>query len=166
MFATAALLYCSPPPAECMPMTDHTRPPAPLAMLGYGGLLPFLGTAVGTWLPVGWAPAAAFGFMAWSAAVLAFLGGLQWGIALRPGADRLAERLGVGALPVVAAAVAVPIGVRWGALLLLAGYVLFLAWDRRRNRGLMPDWYVPLRMRLTAGVVICHLIFLGRYVPG
>lgn len=160
------LLYCDPPRPERLPMSDTASPPVAVVLLGYGGLLPFLATAIGTTLPVSWAPPAAFGFMAYSAAMLAFLGGLQWGIALHPHADRFVERLVVGVLPVLAAALAVPIGVRWGALLLLAGYVLFLAWDMPRNRGLMPGWYVPLRIRLTAGVAICHLIFLGHYVLG
>lgn len=147
-------------------MSDTAVPPVAVSLLGYGSLLPFLATAVGTTLPVGWAPAAAFGFMAYSAAVLAFLGGLQWGIALQPGAGRLVERLIVGTLPVLAAALAVPLGVRWGAVLLLAGFVLLLVWDRKRNHGLMPAWYVPLRIRLTAGAAVCHLVFLGHFVTG
>ncbi len=53
---------------------------------------------------------------------------------------------------------------RWGAVLLLVAFVLLLAWDRPRNRALMPAWYGPLRTRLTAGVVLCHLLFLGHYV--
>lgn len=147
-------------------MSDTTSPPTAVAVLGYGGLLPFLATAIAATLPVSWASPAAFGFMAWSAAVLAFLGGLQWGIALQPGADRFAERLTVGILPVLAAALAIPLGLRWGVVLLLAGFVLLLVWDRRRNRGLMPDWYVPLRIRLTAAVAVCHLVFLGHFVAG
>lgn len=145
-------------------MSETAAPPATVVWLGYGGLLPFLATAVGTWLPVGWAPAAAFGFMAYSAAILAFLGGLQWGIALRPDADRVTERLAVGVLPALAAAFAIPLGVRWGAGLLLVAFLLLLAWDRQRNRTLLPAWYVPLRIRLTGGAAVCHLVFLGHYV--
>ena len=147
-------------------MTDTASPPSTLTALGYAGLLPFLATAIGTWLPVAWAPAAAFGFMAYSAAILAFLGGLQWGIALRPDADRVRERLAVGVLPALAAALAIPLGVRWGAGLLLVAFLLLLAWDRQRNRALLPGWYVPLRIRLTGGVAVCHLVFLGHYVLG
>ncbi len=145
-------------------MADTAAPPAILSALAWGGLLPFVATAAGTWLPVAWAPAAAFGFMAYSAAILAFLGGLQWGIALRPDADRVSERLVAGVGPALAAALAIPLGVRWGAVLLLVAFVLLLAWDRPRNRALMPAWYGPLRTRLTAGVVLCHLLFLGHYV--
>jgi len=147
-------------------MTAAAHPPAAIAMLGYGGLLPFLAGAVGVWLPVTWAPAAAFGFMAYSAAILAFLGGLQWGIALRPEADRLAERVTVGVLPALVAAVALPIGVRPGAWLLLAGFLLLLAWDLYRNRALMPAWYPRLRIHLTAGVAACHLAFIANVLAG
>lgn len=147
-------------------MSETAKPPVAVTVLGHGGLLPFLATTIGATLPFAWASVAAFGFMAWSAAVLAFLGGLQWGIALQPGVDRFAERLSVGILPVLAAALAIPLGLRWGVVLLLAGFVLLLAWDRKRNRGFMPDWYVPLRIRLTAIVAVCHLIFLGHFVTG
>lgn len=144
-------------------MADTAAPPPTVLWLGYGGLLPFLATAIGTWLPLPWAPAAAFGFMAYSAAILAFLGGLQWGIALRADADRIRERLVIGVLPALAAALAIPLGVRWGAGLLLVAFGLLLAWDRQRNRPLLPPWYVPLRIRLTGGVAVCHLVFLGHY---
>ncbi|MDX1609213.1 MAG: DUF3429 domain-containing protein [Halofilum sp. (in: g-proteobacteria)] len=142
-------------------MSNDARTPRSIAILGYGGLLPFLGAGIGSWLPVSWAPAAVFAFMAYSAAILAFLGGLQWGLALRPDADRLAERVTVGVLPALVAALALPIGVRRGAWLLLAGFLLLLAWDLWRNRALLPPWYPRLRLRLTAGVVACHLLLLA-----
>lgn len=145
-------------------MNDSRSMPGSVALLGYGGLLPFLGAAIGAWLPVGWAPAAAFFFMGYSAAILAFLGGLQWGIALQPGADRLAERVMVGVVPALIAAVSLPIGVRRGAVILLIGFLVLLLWDLHRNRSLMPGWYPRLRIHLTAGVALCHLGFIARFL--
>lgn len=142
-----------------MPGTS-SRPTA-IAVLGYGGLLPFLGGAIGIWLPVSWAPVAAFGFMGYSAAILSFLGGLQWGIALQPETGRLRERLIVGVLPVLVAAISLPIGVRWGAPILLLGFVLLLVWECLRNRTSMPAWYLPMRIRLTVIVAACHVAVLG-----
>lgn len=144
-------------------MPSDSSAPSAVVLLGYGGLLPFAGGAVGIWLPVSWAPAAAFGFMAYSAAILAFLGGLQWGIALRAGADRLTERLGVGVLPALVAAVALPIGIRRGVLLLVVAFVLLLLWDLARNRALMPAWYPRLRVQLTLGVVACHGVVIAYF---
>jgi hypothetical protein len=145
-------------------MNDTSSMPRVVALLGYGGLLPFAGAAAGTWLPVAWAPTALFAFMAYSAAILAFLGGLQWGIALQPGVDRLAERLAVGVVPALVAALALPIGVRRGAPLLLLGFLALLAWDLWRNRAVMPAWYPRLRWHLTAGVAACHLLFLAKFL--
>jgi len=145
-------------------MPDSSRMPSPIIVLGYGGMVPFVASAIGTWLPVAWAPAASFAFMAYSAAILAFLGGLQWGIALQPGVGRLAERVTVGVLPALVAALALPIGVRWGAPLLLAGFLALLAWDLYRNRAVMPPWYPRLRWHLTAGVAACHLLFLAKFL--
>lgn len=146
------------------PRSVPGSPPAAVALLGYGGLLPILGAVIGAWLPVAWAPAAAFFFMGYSAALLAFLGGLQWGIALQPGIDRLAERVTVGVLPALVAAVSLPIGVRRGAIILLIGFLALLIWDLQRNRSVMPDWYPRLRIHLTAGVALCHLAFIGRFL--
>lgn len=145
-------------------MPHRSSPPLAVALLGYAGLLPFLGAAVGAWLPVTWAPAAAFFFMGYSAAILAFLGGLQWGIALQPDIDRPVERFAVGVLPALAAAVALPIGVRWGGVLLLVGFLALLIWDLQRNRAVMPDWYPRLRIHLTTGVALCHLGFMARFL--
>ncbi|MDZ7828624.1 MAG: DUF3429 domain-containing protein [Halofilum sp. (in: g-proteobacteria)] len=145
-------------------MPDARNAPAPIVLLGYGGLVPFAASAIGTWLPVAWAPTASFAFMSYSAAILAFLGGLQWGIALQPGVDRLAERVIVGVLPALVAALALPIGVRWGAPLLLAGFLVLLAWDLHRNRAVMPAWYPRLRWQLTAGVAACHVLFVAKFL--
>ena len=144
-------------------MSNVPAAPRTVALLGYGGLVPFLATAIGLWLPVAWAPVSAFLFMGYSAAILAFLGGLQWGIALQPHMDRPTERLVVGVLPALAAAVALPLGVRSGTVLLLVAYLVLLAWDWRRNRRRMPGWYVPLRVRLTSVVAACHLVLLAKY---
>jgi len=144
-------------------MPDDTSIPRPVALLGYGGLIPFAASAIGAWLPVHWAPLAAFVFMGYSAAILAFLGGLQWGIALEPGSDRCTERLTVGVLPALVAAVALPLGVRSGSILLLVAFLLLLGWEFGRNRAAMPAWYMRLRLHLTAGVALFHLVLLARY---
>lgn len=145
-------------------MTALSAAPRNVAWLGYAGLVPFVAGAIGPWLPVWWAPAASLGFMGYSAAILAFLGGIQWGVALRAGADRLAERTVVGVLPALAGALAILLGARWGGGLLLAGFLLLLGWEAHRNRALLPGWYLPLRVRLTAGVAACHVAFLAQFL--
>jgi hypothetical protein len=43
------------------------------------------------------------------------------------------------------------------ALALMAGY-LALLWYERGSEAL-PNWYAAMRLRLTAGVVLAHLLF-------
>jgi hypothetical protein len=47
-----------------------------------------------------------------------------------------------------------PQGAAWG---LLAGFVLMGAADWLRPGVMVPAWMRPLRARLTAAVVVCHL---------
>jgi len=80
-------------------------PPRAALVLGPAGLIPFVGLAVAAWVaPAGWvAPAAA----AYGATILAFLGAVHWGLALRPLAGEAAAewpRLGLGVVPALVAA--------------------------------------------------------------
>ena len=61
------------------------RPVVPVA-LGLAGLIPFVGAAAGTvWLPDFLQPVAHFAALVYGLAIVAFLGGIHWGIALEAG---------------------------------------------------------------------------------
>lgn len=96
--------------------------------------------------------------LAYGATILAFLGGVHWGLVVRkdaPGTPREVMRLVLSVLPQLVAFGALLLPFRQGlavvALALLAVLVLdFVA----RREGEMPDWFYRLRMTLSAVAAI------------
>jgi hypothetical protein len=135
-----------------MPLPDATPIPPLARPLGFAGLVPFAGLAVLSLAGVAWAPAA---IAAYGATILAFLGAVHWGFALRalPGEDfAAAPRFVLGVLPSLVAWVALllplPAGLWLLALGILATAVVETAAARR---GLVPAGYLRLRWWLSAG---------------
>lgn len=133
---------------------DRPLPPSAL-WLGAAGLLPFLGLAAATLLGLAWSPPA---LVAYGATILAFLGAVHWGLALRaPDAERAAElpRLALGVLPSLIAWVALLMPLRPAlGLLAVAILVTALAESRAAACGLVPSGYMRLRWALSAGAAI------------
>ncbi len=145
--------------------------PAVVAWLGYGGLLPFVGTALLLWLaPVQhsrWLEM----LLTYGAVILSFVGALHWGFAMvhpatvgRPMNGMYAwsvmpSLLGWAALLVAPAA---------GATLLIAGFLVQYRQDLRLARVLpLPAWYLPLRLQLTVVACLClaSVYVLGPGLP-
>lgn len=130
--------------------------PRSALLLGWAGVLPFLALtgALALRLPIPLDPGPAL--VGYGVAILSFMGGAQWGLAVRApdGGDR-ALRPYVAA--VVPALVAWPAGLlppRYAFLLLAAGFAALLAYDLWTvRRGEAPAWYGRLRLQLTVAVV-------------
>lgn len=140
-----------------------TAPPAPLprivALLGYGGLLPFL-ALVGACLLGGfhtafWRQA----LFAYGAVILSFVGALHWGFAMfLPGLDerQRAWRYAWSVVPALLAWPAVLLSPRMASALLVWGFAMHYLQDRRLARRVaLPAWYLPLRLRLTSIACLC-----------
>jgi hypothetical protein len=142
-------------------------------LLGNFGLLPFYALAAVSWVPLG---ARAdrlieLAFVAYAAAILSFLGAVHWGFVLStPGLDRnsskLALRWGVipsllGWLALMMALAGAPLGLV--AMVLAIDFALCRLMDARLlvMYATPPAWYLPLRTRLTALVIVAVLIFMG-----
>lgn len=135
-------------------MQDPNRePPAHVAWLGYGGLLPFIGLAVLVAADVRRAPVWSGALVGYGAVILSFVGALHWGIAmsaraLEPGLRRCAFIWSV--VPALLAWPATVLGGSVASLILVSGFVVHLAQDRRlAGPAELPAWYLPLRWRLT-----------------
>lgn len=130
--------------------------------LGWAGLLPFAFGALLCW--VGSLPVLPFDgpgvMLGYGAAILGFLGGVRWGMALRRGDDAAAE-LVRSVMPAVLGWAAMLLASRELALataaLLFVGVALL---DRLRDPG-WPSWYAALRPRLTVAVVVLHALALA-----
>lgn len=136
-------------------------PPRSALLLGWAGVLPFgalsLATAAGLRLPM--EPEVAL--RAYAAAILSFMGGAQWGVAMRAPAPfgRAPTGYAVSVGPALLAAGSLLVPWRAGLVGLAAGFAGLLAYDLWTvRRGFAPDWYAPLRIRLTAAVLVLLLV--------
>ena len=88
----------------------------------------------------------------YGAAILAFLGGIQWGMALPNATPRIAlRRLCVSMVPPLWAVMSLSLPVVICTVLLLLGLVALLVYEGlERADAAYPEWYLPLRLQLTA----------------
>ncbi|MEM7121454.1 MAG: DUF3429 domain-containing protein [Pseudomonadota bacterium] len=131
--------------------------PAPALWLGASGAVPFVTLAVAS-LTVDSASQApvivALGF--YGAVILSFLGGVQWGLAIKDheAAGASFNRLGLSVVPSLIAWLALLLPALAGLPLLAVAFIAAYVGDRRAGqRGLAPAWYPRLRLPLTVVVV-------------
>lgn len=136
-------------------------------VLGLLGLVPFFGLVALAWTaPAPFDGVAEGAWTAYGAAILSFLGGTRWGMELvsRPeGPSPLV--LTVSNVPAILGWLAVVLNIVNPPLslgLLVVGFVLQWAWDAAttgQGPRRFPHWYGPLRLVLTAGVLISAAAF-------
>ena len=137
------------------PTSQNASSPDIPRFLGWAGLVPFglaaLGTHSGidTLVPYGFLGGTAYG-----AVILSFLGAVHWGLAMQD--DRSPYWYVWSITPALfgfASLLLLDVEMRVATLIPLFA----LAWsvDRKAaNHGLIPNWYMRLRSKLTAGAVI------------
>lgn len=138
-----------------MPRMDHRLPPA-ARWLGPAGLLPFAGLALASLAGWAWAAPA---LAAYGATILAFLGAVHWGLALRaPAEEAWADwpRLGLGVVPALLAWIALLLPTGPGLALIAAGILLTFGIEAMAAlRGLVPRGYLRLRAVLSIVAALC-----------
>lgn len=117
--------------------------------LGYAGLIPFVGLAAQVSNPD-----AVSAFMAYSAVILSFLGGVHWGVAMRDQPFASDARLVVCMLPSLFAWLALLLPLNLGLWVALIAFLVWWAWDRTQIED--AD-YRRLRTHLTVVVSLCHI---------
>ena len=141
-------------------------PRAPL-LLGLAGLLPFLwgaltlyseGAALLTLDTVGPRFTGPFVMLQYGTIILAFMSGVLWGFATKAEGAVAASGYGLSVVPALWAFFFVGGGPVSAAVYLVAGFVGLLGLDWMFWRqGLAPEWWMRLRLLLTAVVVVCLL---------
>ena len=143
---------------------DAAKPPKLAVLLGYAGLVPFVGGALGIWvIPLGWRPFVLDALLDCAAVILAFMGAIHWGLAMR--AEETDEKaklqLGLSVIPPLlgwaALAGGLPIGLSL-PIFLFAFIGLYLADMHAVRVGLAPQWYPALRTPLTLVVCLSLLV--------
>jgi hypothetical protein len=152
------------------------RPLPPTAViLGLAGLIPFaiLGlAAVGGGVDSSFK--AAIGLVAYSAIILAFLGGVHWGFTLNEEGDgeTVRTRLGLAVIPTLVGLAAILCGVFnypvLGLGLMVAGFIgLLVAEFRAQAHDIMPSGYLAMRTVLSVIVVaILVAVMVVRSIGG
>jgi hypothetical protein len=145
-----------------MTTAAEQNPPIVPCLLGLAGLIPFAGLALplalGRSLPViGAGPSLRMALVVYAIAILSFLGGVRWGIALGYDDARKATRDYVVAV--------VPALVGWAAIglpaprdlwMLCVAFIVFGLLDYGLAcRTVAPEWYGRLRLLLSAGAAAC-----------
>ena len=151
-------------------MNRHNLPPSAL-LLGLAGLLPFIGcglmaVAVPEIQAVSWV----FALCAYGAVVLAFLGGVHWGLVLGGPEDpaaplQVATRLALGIAPSLIGWAAVLLALvtlgELGLAVLIVGFVAAILTESRLGRmGLVPPGYLWLRWLLSVIVLVVLVVVL------
>ena len=140
--------------------TPPEKLPGVVAILGYGGLVPFLVFAIGLgmnlriagldWLYL---------LIAYGTAILSFVGALHWAFAMMiptMSETRRRQAYGWSVLPALMGFVALAINSPLGCTLLIAGVALAYWQDADlANHVDLPHWYPRLRLRLTVIAVGC-----------
>lgn len=134
--------------------TDSISPrPRAVTWLGYGGLLPFVGTALTFFLDPHHGSVWLQMLLAYGAVILSFVGALHWAFAMvHPAATGpVASKLFIwSVVPSLLGWVALLVEPAAGIALLIAGFLTHCWQDVRLARILqLPSWYLPLRLQLT-----------------
>lgn len=153
-----------------MSAAENSRPTV-VAWLGYGGLLPFVGTALLCWLAPGQRVWWLDMLLTYGAVILSFVGALHWGFAMVHPATAGRPMNGMYAwsvMPSLLGWAALLVAPAAGATLLIAGFLVQYRQDLRLARVLsLPAWYLPLRLQLTVVACLCLVtVYLwGQGVP-
>lgn len=155
--------------------SEHVPPGA--ALLAYVGLLPFVAGALAVWLaPPVWAWTLLVVELYYAAVILTFLGAVHWGLALagyQPLDYHATEetrgmhgaRLGWAVMPALIAWVACLSRPAIAFAVLILAHVALYAGERLAARhGLVPDWYMEMRLPLTVIAVTCLAVTLAALV--
>jgi hypothetical protein len=140
--------------------------PAIALLLSLLGLVPFVFFAFGA---VGHIPETAermlVALIDYAALILAFAGGVHWGLALVPAALRPGVRFGAGALPLIVAWVglvaAQMVSPSVALAVLIVGYIATVLTEHRAARRLLvPSGYVWIRLGFSVIAVVMMVMVL------
>lgn len=145
---------------------ERVGDPSRLArQLGFAGLVPFVAGAVLVWLlGSGYGDAqvgVTLALSGYAATVVAFLGGVHWGLAMRAGREEPAH-LGWGVVPPLVATLGVIMPAYAGLVVLGAMLIACYLVDRRLYPAQSAGGWLTLRFRLTAVASLsCFLAAAG-----
>ena len=142
-------------------MNHSLSSPIPLsvALLGYGGLLPFLVLAPASLVDPHHASIWSDALFAYGAVILTFVGALHWGFAMTLtdlSASRRTQCFVWSVVPALLAWAAFLLSPMLTSILLVTGFLTHYWQDSLLVAAShLPTWYLPLRFRLTTVACLC-----------
>lgn len=137
------------------------NPPPLVALLGYGGLIPFLALALARPLLPEFDARLSEWLLAYGAVILSFVGALHWGFAMTLkdlGLQARSQRFVWSVIPALIGFVALLLSAPLGFTLLVAGFALAYWQDALlANKVAVAPWYPRLRARLSVVAGVCLL---------
>lgn len=152
-------------------VTEDSRKRSITSALGYLGLLPFVGSALLSFLQGSlWNLAAEQIFISYSAIILSFMAGTLWGKVLSAGDEGghqlayiVSNLIALAAWGTVLWSSRIPAAEQWSLAILALGYVITWHVEKSPRVGQSshcPTGYGILRQRLTTAVVVLHLVMV------
>ena len=124
--------------------------------LGYAGLIPFVVFSIGCWIPLPHVTNAPYILITYGAVILSFMGAVHWGVAMANKDQQQGKFFISSVLPALIAWPALLLAQSLALVILLAGFIGLYTYDRSVEKAqALPGWYIPMRTRLTAVVVLC-----------
>ena len=141
--------------------------PTAVGMLGYGGLIPFIGLATLANIEPSHGILYRGALLLYGAVILSFVGAIHWGVAMMVtdlnDQDRRAAYVW-SVIPALMAWMTYILSPITAALVLVLGFLLQYWRDATLARKIAwPIWYLPLRIRLTLVAILS--LFLGILLP-
>lgn len=147
-------------------MNRNFSTPTIVSLLGFGGLIPFIGLTILSWTPIVPKAFVESAIFYYAATILSFVAALHWGFAMTihhlPEKEQT-RRYVWSVIPPLLAWVALLMTPSVCILIMIGGFIAHFWQDFSFSRcsGVnLPRWYLPLRLKLTTIAVICLTIFL------
>jgi hypothetical protein len=138
-----------------MNTTARGTPSGTAALLGCGGLIPFVGLALASWfVPAPYRSDVLHALATYAATIASFVGALHWGAAMHRDDVDPARLLAWGVVPSLVAWLALLANAASALLILAALLMLCFGVDRVVYPRLGLAEWLPMRLRLTAVAVI------------
>lgn len=132
---------------------ETTRLPKSVTWLGYGGLLPFVGLSTLALVEPSHSMIFRAALIAYGAVIFSFVGALHWAFAMTIPVmpSQLRSKSYVwSVVPALLAWTTYFLPVLVGAVILILGFIAQYYRDCKLVKQVsLPDWYLPLRLRLT-----------------
>lgn len=149
---------------------NATRPPRLAVGLTMAGLVPFVTGALGLWVtPEAWRMWVMDELLAFAAVILAFMGAIHWGLAMR--ADETSNnapvQLGLSVIPPLLGWFALSLPIDFAIPVFFCAFgALYFADIWAVQQGLAPTWYPQLRRPISLVVIGSMIIAWGATLVG